>query len=67
MSIFSPPKKGGKRSLPSGLPREYYQGFVGCIKKAKIFRKRLDLYRGGTSDHVGRSGPEPCQKNPHTK
>lgn len=40
---------GGKRSLPSGLPLAYYQGFQGCVKSVKIFRKRLNLMQGETT------------------
>ena len=36
---------GGKPTLPAGLPSHYYKGFVGCVKKIKIFRKKLDLLR----------------------
>lgn len=36
---------GGKPSLPSGLPSHFYYGFSGCIKRVKVFRKRLDLLR----------------------
>ena len=42
---------GGKHSLPAGLPAEYYQGFQGCLKKVKIFRKKLDLMRHGGHGH----------------
>jgi len=36
---------GGKPTLPAGLPSHYYRGFNGCIRKVKIFRKKLDLLR----------------------
>ena len=37
---------GGKETLPGGLPAEYYSGFRGCLRKVRVFRKRLDLIRG---------------------
>ena len=43
MIVFS--FTGGKPTLPAGLPSHYYKGFVGCVKKIKIFRKKLDLLR----------------------
>ncbi len=33
--------------MPSGLPDGYYSGFSGCVRRVKVFRKRLDLLRGG--------------------
>ncbi len=38
---------GGKRSLPAGLPKEYYGGFRGCVRRVRIFKRRLDLLRSG--------------------
>ena len=38
---------GGKSSLPAGLPHHFYQGFQGCIKRIRVFRRTLDLIRGG--------------------
>eukprot|EP00094_Tigriopus_californicus_P000322 TCALIF_00311-PA protein Name:"Similar to Agrn Agrin (Mus musculus)" AED:0.20 eAED:0.20 QI:0/0.36/0.34/0.86/1/1/23/48/1678 len=43
---------GGKLTIPFGLPIQYYQGFQGCIKKIKIFRKRLDLIRDGNNSNI---------------
>lgn len=43
---------GGKLTIPFGLPTHYYQGFQGCIKKIKIFRKRLDLIRDGNNSNI---------------
>ena len=43
---------GGKHSLPSGLPSQYYHGYVGCIKKVKVFRRKLDLLRQGDNSNL---------------
>lgn len=43
---------GGKHSLPTGLPSQYYHGYVGCVKKVKVFRRRLDLLRHGDNSNV---------------
>ena len=43
---------GGKHSLPSGLPTQYYHGYVGCIKKVKVFRRKLDLLRQGDNSNL---------------
>lgn len=34
---------GGKKSLPRGLPKEYYDGFDGCIDFFEIDGQRLNL------------------------
>merc|ERR1712218_40459 len=36
---------GGKHSLPSGLPYQYYRGFLGCVSAVKIFHNKLNLLR----------------------
>merc|ERR1739845_320682 len=36
---------GGKHSLPSGLPTQYYRGFLGCVSAVKIFHNKLNLLR----------------------
>ena len=43
---------GGKHSLPSGLPTQYYHGYIGCIKKVKMFRRKLDLLRHGDNSNL---------------
>ena len=43
---------GGKHSLPSGLPTQYYHGYIGCIKKVKMFRRKLDLLRHGDNTNL---------------
>ena len=43
---------GGKHSLPSGLPSQYYHGFIGCLKNVKVFRRQLDLLRNGDNSNV---------------
>lgn len=43
---------GGKHSLPSGLPTQYYHGFIGCLKNVKVFRRHLDLLRNGDNSNV---------------
>ena len=31
--------------LPSGLPSQYYHGYIGCLRNVKVFRRKLDLLR----------------------
>lgn len=44
---------GGKKSLPRGLPKEYYDGFDGCIDFFEIDGQRLNL----ETDRKGDSSP----------
>ena len=53
-SIFT----GGKQGVPSNLPNTFVDGFSGCIKKLKIFRRKLDLFRQG-----GNSNLQQCTSN----
>ncbi len=43
---------GGKHTLPSDLPSQYYKGFVGCMRNLKIFRRRVDLLRSGDNSNI---------------
>ena len=44
---------GGKMSgLPSGLPTQYYHGYIGCLRNVKVFRRKLDLLRNGHNSNV---------------
>ena len=50
---------GGKRGVPGNLiNKSSLSGFVGCIKKLKIFRRKLDLFRQG-----GNSNLQQCNAN----
>lgn len=35
---------GGKADIPSGLPKDYYRGFRGCVGYVFIQDKELHLY-----------------------
>lgn len=43
---------GGKHSLPSGLPTQYYHGYIGCLRNVKVFRRKLDLLRNGDNFNI---------------
>ncbi|XP_064642356.1 agrin-like isoform X19 [Lineus longissimus] len=36
---------GGKQNLPTGLPRKYYESFVGCIKKVEVDNEELNMVK----------------------
>ncbi|XP_070206823.1 agrin-like isoform X2 [Littorina saxatilis] len=45
---------GGRSSLPWGLPQEYYQGFIGCIRRITVNGEQLHLvdHRNGHSSTI---------------
>lgn len=49
---------GGKQGVPGNVPNRFLQGFDGCIRKVKIFRRKLDLFRQG-----GNSNLQQCSTN----
>lgn len=42
--IICPCIVGGKPDIPSGLPKDYYRGFKGCVGYVFIQDKELHLY-----------------------
>ena len=38
--------------MPSNLPNRFQQGFNGCIRKFKIYRRKLDLFRQGGNSNL---------------
>ena len=43
---------GGKHGVPSNLPNRFQPGFNGCIRKFKIYRRKLDLFRQGGNSNL---------------
>ena len=59
ITLMIHPIIGGKRGVPGNLMnRSSLSGFVGCIKKIKVFRRKLDLFRQG-----GNSNLQQCNAN----
>ena len=49
---------GGKQGVPRGnVPNRFLQGFDGCIRKVKIFRRKLDLFRQGGNSNLQQCSP----------
>ena len=38
--------------MPSNLPNRFQPGFNGCIRKFKIYRRKLDLFRQGGNSNL---------------